>query len=110
MGLYGVTASYVALSRRSIGIRMALGAVPRQAFGWVLARAAAMAGGGLVVGLVVSLALARLIEGMLFQVEPAEPVIYVAVSLVLALVILAGSVLPARRAAAVDPAQALRCE
>jgi putative ABC transport system permease protein len=110
MGLYGVTASYVAVGRRSIGIRMALGALPRQAFGRVLARAVAMAGGGLVVGLLASLALARVIKGMLFQVEPGEPVVYLAVSLVLAVVVLAGGALPAWRAATVDPVQALRCE
>ena len=109
-GLYGVTASYVALSRRSIGIRMALGAVPRQAIGRVFARVGAMTGGGLVVGLVASLALARVIEGMLFQVRPTEPVVYLAVSLVLALVVLAASALPAWRAATVDPVEALRCE
>jgi ABC-type antimicrobial peptide transport system permease subunit len=69
-----------------------------------------MAGGGLVVGLVASLALARVIGGMLFQVEPGEPAVYLAVSLVLLLVALAGSALPAWRAATVDPVQALRCE
>jgi hypothetical protein len=109
-GLYGVTASYVALSRRSIGIRVALGAVPRQAMGRVFARVAGMTGGGLVVGLMASLALARLTEGMLFQVRPTEPMVYLAVSLVLALVVLAASAVPAWRAATVDPVVALRCE
>jgi predicted permease len=109
-GLYGVTASYVALSRRSIGIRVALGADPRQAMGRVFARVGAMAGGGLAVGLLVSLALARVVEGMLFQVEPGEPVVYLAVSFVLALVVLAASAVPAWRAATLDPVEALRCE
>ena len=109
-GLYGVTASYVALSRRNIGIRVALGAEPRQAVGRVLTRAGLMAGGGLVVGLAASLALARVIQDVLFQVEPMEPLVYVAVSLVLALVVLAASAVPAWRAATVDPVEALRCE
>ena len=109
-GLYGVTASYVALSRRSIGIRAALGAEPRQAVGRVFARAGVMAGTGLVVGLLASLALARVIQGMLFEVEPAEPAVYLAVSLVLAVVVLAACAIPAWRAATIDPAEALRCE
>jgi putative ABC transport system permease protein len=109
-GLYGVTASYVALNRRGIGIRVALGAVPRQAIGRVFARAGAMAGSGLLVGLAISLALARGIEGVLFHVRPMEPKVYLAVSVVLALVVLAASAVPAWRAARVDPVEALRCE
>jgi ABC-type antimicrobial peptide transport system permease subunit len=109
-GLYGVTASYVALSRRSIGIRVALGAEPRQAAGRVFARAALMVGGGLVAGVAVSLALARVIQGLLFRVQPSEPLVYLAVSLVLALVVLAACAVPAWRAATVDPVEALRCE
>ena len=109
-GLYGVTDSYVALSRRGIGIRVALGAGPRQAVGRVFTRAGVMAGSGLVAGLAASLATARVIRGMLFQVAPAEPAVYLAVSLVLALVVLGACAVPAWRAATVDPAEALRCE
>jgi predicted permease len=109
-GLYGVTASHVAVSRRSIGIRMALGARPRQAMGRVFARAGWMAGAGLVAGLAASLALTRVVHGMLFQVEPTEPATYLAVALVLGLVVLAASAVPAWRAAAIDPAVALRYE
>jgi putative ABC transport system permease protein len=109
-GLYGVTSSYVAVSRRSIGIRVALGAKPRQAMGRVFARAGWMAGGGLVAGLAVALASARVIHGMLFQVEPAEPATYLTVMLVLALVVVAACAVPAWRAATVDPAVALRYE
>ena len=82
-GLYGVTAGYVAMSRRSIGIRAALGASPRQAVGRVFARAGVMAGTGLVAGLLASLALARVIRGMLFQVQPAAPVTYLGVVVLL---------------------------
>jgi len=109
-GLYGVTSSYVAASRRSIGIRMALGARPRQALGRVFARAGWMAGTGLVAGLAVSLALARVVHGMLFQVEATEPATYLTVSLILALVVLAACAVPAWRAATIDPAVALRYE
>jgi putative ABC transport system permease protein len=109
-GLYGVTSSYVALNRRGIGIRVALGAVPRQAMGRVFARAGVMTGSGLLVGLALSLALARGIEGVLFQVRPMEPKVYLAVSVALALVVLAASAVPAWRAARVDPVEALRCE
>jgi putative ABC transport system permease protein len=109
-GLYGVTSSYVAMSRRSIGIRVALGAGPRQAMGRVFARAGLMAGSGLVAGLAAALASARVIRKMLFQVEPMEPATYLTVSLVLALVVLAACAVPAWRAATVDPAVALRYE
>jgi putative ABC transport system permease protein len=109
-GLYGVTSSYVAVSRRSIGIRMALGARPRQAMGRIFARAGLMAGTGLVAGLAASLASARVVHGMLFQVGPTEPVTYLIVSLLLALVILAACTVPAWRAATIDPAVALRYE
>ncbi|MGD8897522.1 MAG: ABC transporter permease [Acidobacteriota bacterium] len=109
-GLYGVTSSYVAVSRRSIGIRMALGATPREALRRVFAGAGWMAGTGLVAGLGASLALARVIRGMLFGVETSEPATYLGVSLVLALVVLAACAVPAWRAATVDPAVALRYE
>jgi predicted permease len=109
-GLYGVTSGYVAMSRRSIGIRLALGAGPRQAMGRVFARAALMAGGGVVAGLVASFALSRVVQGLLFEVEAAEPATYAGVVLVLALVVLAATALPAWRAARIDPAVALRHE
>jgi ABC-type antimicrobial peptide transport system permease subunit len=105
-----VTAGYVALSRRSIGIRMALGAGPRQAIGRVFARAGVMAGGGLVAGLLASVALARVVQGMLFQVEPAAPATYAAVVALLTLVVLVACAVPAWRAATVQPAVALRHE
>jgi ABC-type antimicrobial peptide transport system permease subunit len=105
-----VTSSYVAVSRRSIGIRVALGAEPRQAIGRVFARAGVMAGSGLVAGLAASLASAQVIRGMLFEVEPAAPATYLVVTLVLALVVLVACAVPAWRAATVDPAEALRCE
>jgi predicted permease len=107
-GLYGVTSSYVAMSRRSIGIRMALGARPRKAIGRIFARAGLMAGAGLVAGLAASLGSARVIQGMLFQVEPTEPATYLTVSLVLAVVVLGATAIPAWRAATINPAVALR--
>jgi hypothetical protein len=109
-GLYGVTAGFVTQSTRDIGIRVALGASPRQAMGRVLARAGLMVGSGLVAGLALSLGTARMIQAMLFQVEPTEPSTYVAVVLVLGLVALAASAVPAWRAARIDPAVALRYE
>jgi putative ABC transport system permease protein len=109
-GLYGVTSGYVAMSRRSIGIRLALGANPRQAMGRIFTRAALMAGAGVIAGLVASFALSQVVRGLLFQVEPAEPATYAAVVLVLALVVLGATAIPAWRAATIDPAVALRHE
>jgi putative ABC transport system permease protein len=110
MGLYGVTAAFVATRSRDIGIRAALGARPHQAMARVFASAALMAGTGLVAGLAGSLAAARMVRGMLFQIEPTEPVVLLTVLAVLTLAVTAACAVPAWRAARIDPAVTLRCE
>jgi ABC-type antimicrobial peptide transport system permease subunit len=110
LGLYGVLAYTVAQRTREIGVRMALGARPAQALGLVARESSAVVGVGLLLGLAGALVTARLFAGLLFGVGPADPVALAASVVVLAAVALAATLLPARRAARVDPAVALRAE
>ncbi|HYS11140.1 MAG TPA: ABC transporter permease [Myxococcales bacterium] len=110
LGLYGVLAYTVAQRTREIGVRMALGARPAQAIALVARESAMVVGAGLAVGVVGALITARLIAGLLFEVGPADPLALLAALLVLGAVALAATLVPARRAALVDPAVALREE
>ena len=110
LGLYGVLAYYVAQRSHEIGVRMALGAGARAILGHVLARSGFMVVPGLALGLGASLAGTRLIERMLYEVTPTDPLSLAAATLSLAAVALVASALPAWRAARTDPVQALRGE
>jgi putative ABC transport system permease protein len=110
LGLYGVMAYTVSLRTGEIGLRMALGARPRDVFGLVLRRGVALALGGLVLGLGAAWALARLLTSNLYQVDATDPLTFLAVALVLSAIALLACILPARRAARVDPMTALRIE
>jgi putative ABC transport system permease protein len=107
-GLYGVMAYLVTQRRREIGVRIALGASPRQVLGLMLRQAGAMTGIGIVIGVVGALALTRSMTSLLFGVSAADPSIYVAVSALLAIVALAAVAVPSLRASRVDPLVALR--
>jgi ABC-type antimicrobial peptide transport system permease subunit len=91
-----------------IGIRMALGAERRDVLGLLLRRAALVTGNGLLLGIACALGLTRLISGLLYDVEPHDPVTYAAVAAALGLVALLACYVPARRATRVDAAVALR--
>lgn len=110
IGVYGVVAYSVSRRRREIGIRLALGGVPRvlvQAFvTWALGLAAI----ALPLGLVIALGLTRLMRSLLFGVSPLDPTTYGAVAIVLALAVAAASYFPARRIATIDPMMALNRE
>ncbi|MBV8207567.1 MAG: ABC transporter permease [Acidobacteria bacterium] len=110
VGIYGVVAYSVGQRVREFGIRMALGARPLDVLLMVLRQSGVALGVGLGAGLVLALAGARSINDLLYGVSPRAPLPFVAVSLLLALVGLAASWIPARRATRVDPVVALRYE
>ncbi|HEX7118560.1 MAG TPA: ABC transporter permease [Longimicrobiales bacterium] len=110
VGTYGLLSYSVAERGREIGIRMALGAEARSVVALVLREGVALAGTGLALGLVGSLALARLLASLLFGVSSADPATYLVAPTVLLTAALAACVIPARRAATVDPMVALREE
>jgi len=110
VGLYSVVAFLVAQRRHEMGIRMALGAGRAELMRLVLGHGARLVAAGLAVGLAAAFGLSRLVRGLLFGVEPTDPTTFVAVSVLLALVALGACVLPARRAARMDPLVALRYE
>jgi putative ABC transport system permease protein len=109
-GIYGVMSYAVAQRTQEIGIRMALGAEGRHVARLVLRHGAVMAAGGIGIGLVVALALARLIRSLLFQTSTADPPTFSLVPLLLLSVALLACYAPARRATRVDPQTALRYE
>jgi len=100
----------VANRRNEIGIRLALGALPAQVRGMILRESGWLAVGGIVIGLGGALALARLVKLMLYGIQPNDPVTLGAGVLLLLAVALGASWIPARRAAAVQPMEALRHE
>ena len=110
IGVYGVISYGVAQRAQEFGVRMALGAQRRQVLEAVLRHGMALAGMGILVGLAGALGVTRVVRTLLVNVTPTDPVSFVGVSLFLALVAAAASLVPARRATAVDPIIALRSE
>jgi len=108
MGVYGVMAFMVALRRREIGIRSALGAEPRTVLASVLSGAFRMALPGLLVGGGLAVAVGFLLQSLLLGVGPLDFVALVGMTGLVLAMVLAGTLVPARRAARVDPAEALR--
>jgi predicted permease len=110
VGLYGVVAYMVNRRSREIGIRMALGAERGQVLRLVLGQGLALAAIGAGIGLVASFVAMRFLSTMLYGVRPTDPITFAGSSAVVILVALAASWIPARRAASIDPMQALRTE
>jgi predicted permease len=109
-GVYGVVAYVVSQRTREIGIRMALGALPSAILSSVIGGALLTVTVGIALGLTGAWALAGLVRGFLFEVEPHDPRVYAAALLVLLTAGLAAALGPARRASGVDPQIALRTE
>lgn len=109
-GVYGVLAHHVVQRTREFGVRIALGAEPGGLLGMVLGRGALLTGIGAVVGLALAAAVTRLMASLLLGISPWDPVAFVGVPLVLAVVALVASGLPARRILRLDPIEALRQE
>ncbi len=110
VGLYGVIAYMVARRTNEIGIRMALGAAPRQILAMVLGEAGKLLVVGVAVGIVLALAAGRSAATLLFGLKPYDPVMLLAASAGLAMVAVAATLVPARRAAKLEPMAALRDE
>jgi ABC-type antimicrobial peptide transport system permease subunit len=110
VGLYGVIAYLVGRRQAEIGVRMALGARVGQVVRLVLAQSVTLAAAGIVIGVVAALATTRVLESLLFEVQPGDPAILLLVSMILLFVSLFASLVPARRAARTDPSEALRAD
>jgi predicted permease len=110
VGLYGVIAYIVTRRTRELGVRLALGAMPRQVAALVVGGSIRMVGVGVITGTAAAFALTRLMRGVLFGVPASDPLTYAAAIGVLAAVSVFASWLPARRAARVDPMVAMRVE
>ena len=110
IGIYGVLAYSVAQRTSEIGLRMALGAQPRQVLGLVLKQGMLLAIIGAGVGIIVALPVARMAGNLLYGVSATDPLTYVGITLLLMAVALLACYLPARRATRIDPLIALRVE
>jgi putative ABC transport system permease protein len=110
VGVYGVVAFSMSLRTHEIGVRMALGAQHGDVLRIVIREGMLMAGIGIAVGIGGALALTRFLRSLLFEIRPTDPLTFVAVAILLALVALAACYIPARRAMRVDPMVALRYE
>jgi putative ABC transport system permease protein len=109
-GIYGVLAGSVSERTREIGLRSALGATPGSLVGLIVGQGGRLAAAGIVLGLVGTFALTRYLKSMLFGIAPDDPATLAGVCALLAAVALAACVVPAVRAARVDPSTALRSE
>ena len=110
VGLYGVMAYAVTQRTQEIGVRMALGADARQVSWLILRRGLVQLALGLTVGLAGALALSRLMQAVLIQIGPGDPMTFAVITMLLTAVSIAACLLPARRATRVDPLVALRTD
>jgi putative ABC transport system permease protein len=110
IGIFGVMANLVGERTREIGLRLAMGARREDVLGMILSRASWLTGTGLFVGLLMAFGLARLVANLLRGVRPDDPVVFVGIACVIALIAMAASWIPARRASRIDPMAALRNE
>ena len=110
IGIYGLASYHVGRRAREIGIRMALGALRSQIMRSVVGASALLAAIGVAAGLLAASLLTGLLSGMLYGIEPLDPASFIGSSAVFAAAVIAASVVPARRAASVNPVETLRAE
>ena len=110
VGLYGLMAFSVNRRTREVGIRMALGAERRDVLTLIVRNASVLIGSGLIAGLACTWAVTRLLKSFLFGVSEHDPLTVILVSSLLVVCGLIAAFVPARRAASIDPVQALRTE
>ena len=107
IGIYGLMAFSMSQRRHEIGVRMALGATPRNVIGMAVASAARLVAAGTALGIVGALLLTHYLKSVLYEVSPLDPLTFCAVPVFLAVVALSASFIPALRATSIDPARAL---
>ena len=108
VGVYGVIAYFVTQRTHEFGVRLALGASPSAVRWLVVKQGIVLAGIGVSVGALLSLAVARVLQSMMYDTKPNDPLTYIVVVGLLAVVAVAASYVPARRATRIDPSEALR--
>jgi ABC-type antimicrobial peptide transport system permease subunit len=108
VGVYGLLAYSVAQRTREIGVRLAVGAMPRQILAMVLRESLSLSAAAIAIGVTMSLLAARFVRAILFGVAPSDPGVLWGASVLLMLAVIGASWLPARRAASVQPMEALR--
>lgn len=110
MGIFGTLSQFVKQRRKEIGIRSALGATPRDLLRSVMLRGLLLASVGVTSGALISLAAARAVASLLYGMKPVDPLAFLAAGSLLLFVAGLASLIPARRAAALDPITVLREE
>jgi ABC-type antimicrobial peptide transport system permease subunit len=110
IGVYGVMAYSVAQRTQEIGVRMALGATTDSVFGMVIGDALRLVGIGVAAGLVCAAGLTRLLTTLLYETEPLDPVTFIVTAVLLTVVAMLASFVPARRGTRIAPVEALRSE
>ena len=110
VGVYGVSAYWVARRRRELAIRLAVGATPGRLLLIVIARSLRLAAIGTVVGLAIAMAGARVMTALLFATDPRDPVTFIGITVLLAVIAILACVVPALKASRVDPMTTLRAE